>query len=72
MALAATGLVLGYLGAVALTRSLAAILFEVSATDPLAFAVAGGVVVAISLTTALAPMRRSGRIDPALTLRIEG
>jgi predicted lysophospholipase L1 biosynthesis ABC-type transport system permease subunit len=70
--LVATGLVAGSLGAAALSRFLAAILFEVSATDPRAFVAAGIVVAAISLCVALGPVRRSARIDPALTLRAEG
>jgi predicted permease len=72
LALVGTGLVLGGLGAAASTRLLGGILFQVSATDPGAFAAAGVIVGAICVAVAVTPLRRSTRIDPAITLRADG
>jgi predicted permease len=66
--LVGAGLVTGALGALALRRSLEALLFGVRATDPL---VIGGVTALLALAALLAcslPARRATRIDPRLAL----
>ncbi|HET7535729.1 MAG TPA: FtsX-like permease family protein [Candidatus Didemnitutus sp.] len=65
------GIVLGLLGAVALTRLLASQLYGVSPHDPLILA---GVALTILVVAALAcwlPARRATRVDPVTTLRAE-
>src|ERR1041385_6268258 len=65
------GVVVGGLGALALTRVMSGLLFNVSATDPVTFA---SVAVLLSLVAALAcfvPARRAARIDPMVALRYE-
>jgi ABC-type antimicrobial peptide transport system permease subunit len=58
-------------GALALTRLLSGILFEVSHTDPTAFvSVTAGLVVTAFVACAV-PARRAAGVDPATTLREE-
>ena len=71
MLLVAVGLTIGIAGALALTRLMSTLLFEVSPTDPLTFA---AVVLCVILATLLAcyiPARRANRIDPLIALRCE-
>jgi ABC-type antimicrobial peptide transport system permease subunit len=71
VALGAAGVLLGLLGAVALTRFMQGVLFGVEATDPLTF---GGVAIALVSVAALAswiPARRASRVDPAIALRYD-
>ena len=65
------GIVPGLVGAVAAARVLSAMLFEITARDPLTF---GAVVVSLALVAALAcyiPARRASRVDPLIALREE-
>ncbi len=65
------GVVVGLGVAFALTRVMAAILFEVSATDPLTFVAAPVVLLSVALLATWAPTRRASRIDPVEALRAE-
>jgi putative ABC transport system permease protein len=69
--LAAAGLLLGLAGGLALSRSLAALLFGVRPFDPPTLAGAAAVVGAAMLAATLGPARRAARVDPATTLREE-
>ena len=71
LALAVAGIVLGLIGALALTRVLQGLLFEIQPTDPLTFV---GVAVVLALAALLAcyiPARRAARVDPIIALRTE-
>ena len=71
MFLVITGLVVGLAGALALTRLMTTLLFEVSPTDPITF---GAVAVCVILATLLAcylPARRATKVDPLVALRYE-
>lgn len=66
---AVLGLGLGVLGAWAATRSMQRLLFEVSATDTLSFAIALITLGAIALAATAIPARRAASVDPIMALR---
>jgi ABC-type antimicrobial peptide transport system permease subunit len=63
------GVVVGVIGAFALTRVLDTMLYDVSATDTLTFVGAAMIVMVVTLVAALGPARRASRVDPTVTLR---
>ncbi|MFN0120931.1 MAG: FtsX-like permease family protein [Blastocatellia bacterium] len=71
MTLTAAGVVLGSVAAMALTRLMQSLLFNVSATDPLTFALVVLLLVAAALAACWIPARRATRIDPLIALRCD-
>lgn len=71
MLLTLIGLVIGFLGALAATRVLSSVLFEVSTTDLATFATALLVLTVVALVACLIPARRATRVDPVIALRYE-
>jgi putative ABC transport system permease protein len=71
LALALAGVVLGTVGAVSLTRSIEAYLFEVAPTDTWSFVLAVGALVLVALMATYAPVRRATRISPITALRTD-
>jgi putative ABC transport system permease protein len=69
--LALTGLALGLLASLVLTRWLKSFLFGVSATDPLTFVVIAVVLIAVALLACYLPARRAAKVDPGIALRYE-
>jgi len=65
------GLGVGVASAVGLTRVTGSLLFEVSALDPGAFAIAAISMLAIGLLAAFIPARGATRVDPTTALRAE-
>jgi putative ABC transport system permease protein len=71
MWLAAIGVVAGLVGAAAATRAMEQLLFGVSATDPVTFALAAGALGAASLGATCIPAWRASRVAPVTALRAE-
>jgi putative ABC transport system permease protein len=71
MALALVGVALGLMAALALTRLIKSLLFNVSATDPYTFIVVALLLGAIALLACWIPARRATKVDPLLALRCE-
>lgn len=69
MLLVAAGLVLGLLGSFAAVRLLQAMLFRVSAYDPLTFTAATALLVLAALIACALPARRAAALDPLESLR---
>jgi len=69
LALAIAGIALGLAGALALTRVLTALLFDVGATDPAMFAMEPALLVLVALPASYVPARRAASVDPVAALR---
>ena len=71
MTLTMTGIAIGLGGAIALSRFLTSLLFEVSPYDPASFAAVTVLVVAVSFLACWLPTMRAMRVEPAVSLRVE-
>ena len=71
LGLTGSGMLLGVLGALAITRVLGKLLFEITPADPLTFLSVMGVLLGVALLSALIPARRAARIYPMVALRHE-
>lgn len=63
------GIAIGIVGALALTRVMKTLLFQVSATDPSTFACIAALFIVVALGAGYIPARRATRIDPMTALR---
>lgn len=64
--------VLGLAGALALTRVMESLLFQVSALDLVALAIACVTMVLIGVFAGFVPANRAARVDPTAVLRDDG
>ena len=71
MRMAMIGIVLGLVGAFALTRVLASLLLGVGTTDSVTFVGVAVLLVAVALLACYIPARRAARVDPLVALRHE-
>ena len=69
LTLAAVAVAIGLVLALALTRLLSDLLYEVSPRDPLTLGTVATLVATVALVAAWIPARRATRIDPATTIR---
>ena len=68
---AITGLALGLMAALAMSRMLASILYRVAPSDPLVLASVAGMVLLAAILACLLPLRRALRVGPLISLRCE-
>ena len=71
MFLTIIGMAAGLLGAFALTRLMATMLFSIKPTDPITFGVVALILVAVALLACYIPGRRATKVDPVNSLRYE-
>ncbi|HLW79896.1 MAG TPA: ABC transporter permease [Terriglobia bacterium] len=71
MELAAIGVAGGLIGALALTRVMASLLFGVTATDAATFSAVAVILAAVALAATVIPARRAINVDPMVALRDE-
>ena len=71
LTLMAIGVAIGTLGALALTRVMAGLLYEVRPTDAATFAGAALLLAALAVGASLIPAWRATRVDPLVALRAE-
>jgi ABC-type antimicrobial peptide transport system permease subunit len=69
--LAGVGIVLGLVGAAALTRVMAGLLFGISTTDVTTFATVPLALILTAMLAAYIPALRATRVDPVVALRDE-
>jgi predicted permease len=69
--LAAVGLVIGLVAALALSRFMNSLLFGVNSMDPVTYIAVPIVLIAAAVLASYLPARRATRVDPAETLRAE-
>jgi putative ABC transport system permease protein len=71
MTLVGIGIVLGVAGALALTRLLETLLYDVRPTDPATFALVALLLATVAFAAGYVPGRRATRVDPTDALRAE-
>ncbi len=71
MVVTLAGVLAGLAASFALTRVMKSLLFDVSATDPLTFALVALLLLSVALLACWIPARRAARVDPMISLRHE-
>ena len=69
--LAGWGIAIGLVGALGITRLIASLLYNVTATDPVSFGVVATLMLVVAATAAYLPARRATKVDPMVALRAE-
>ena len=69
--LAVAGLCVGIVAAIAATRLMRSLVFDISTSDPLTFGLTAALLASVALVASYVPARRATRIDPMIALRYE-
>jgi ABC-type antimicrobial peptide transport system permease subunit len=70
MALAGAGLAIGLGAALALTRLMGSMLFDIGASDPRVYVAFGALLALVAALACWLPSRRAARVDPARALYV--
>jgi ABC-type antimicrobial peptide transport system permease subunit len=68
LSLAAAGIVIGVMGAFALTRMMQSLLYEVRPNDPFTFVAVPAVLLLVALAASFLPARRATKVSPTTAL----
>jgi putative ABC transport system permease protein len=71
MMVGAIGIGAGLIGALALSRVLASLVFDVPVRDPLTYAAVAAALMLVALAACVVPARTASRVDPTIALRSE-
>src|SRR5207247_2016611 len=71
LVLVLTGVSIGLLGALSLMRLISSLLFGVTATDAITYAIVSALLAAVALLACYIPARRAAKVDPVVALRWE-
>ena len=71
LSLAAVGIVVGLIGAFALTRLMQGLLYEVRPNDPITFVAVAAALLLVALVASFLPARRATRVSPMIALRAQ-
>jgi len=69
LALAASGVGIGIVASLALTRLIASLLFGVTPVDPVTFGAVAAVLLGVAVAACAVPARRASRVDPLVAMR---
>ena len=71
MTVGALGIGVGLAGALALSRVLASLVFDVPVRDPLTYGLVAGVLALVAFAACVIPARKASRVDPMVALRCD-
>jgi putative ABC transport system permease protein len=69
--LALSGILIGMIVGLVLTRFMGSLLFGISSADPLTYTLVVVLLLLVALVACLIPARRATRVDPMIALRYE-